>query len=103
MSKFTGRHKAAFAAILVVATFLLAEVGIRITLALIVGPRVLSYGTETFRAGRTIPSMVMKKVGYTPPTPDEPIGPYAKFKPNELTYDKDEQGERFSPTINSRA
>lgn len=98
----SAQKRVVFGLIIVLVVVFAVEALTRGVFAFTVGPRVLLYGTESFRDARAIPSAIMAKVGYTPPTPDAPIATYAKFAPHEVKYDRDENGERFSPTINSR-
>jgi lysophospholipase L1-like esterase len=86
--------------LIAVGTLVLCEVGARVLFAFLVGPRVLAYGTGAYGKATHLPSLLMRKVRYTPPTPEQPVGDYLKFAPNELKFDRDEHGERFSPTIN---
>lgn len=103
-----NRKKLAFWLLLVGVTGIACELSTRLFFAILVGPNVLLYGTEAFRTEvKSFPSVVMAKVGYTPPTPEGyqipiPGHAYTKFSPNEVKSDKDEKGKRFHPTINSR-
>ena len=99
--KLTYRKKVLFSLVTLLIVIAVSEVALRCVLVYFVGPRVLLYGTPVYRDARTIPSAIMVKVGYTPPTPTDPISPYHKFAPHEIKYDHDEHGVRFSPTINS--
>jgi lysophospholipase L1-like esterase len=101
-AKKPPRRKTLFTLILLLLMFAVLEVGARALFAFFVGPRTFMYGTAAYRDARTIPSAVMKQVGYTPPSPSHPVASYEKFAPHEVKYDHDEKGERFSPSINSR-
>lgn len=96
------QRKTLFTLLFLLLMFVVLEVGARALFAFFVGPRTFLYGTAAYRDARTIPSAVMKQVGYTPPSPSNPVASYEKFAPHEVKYDHDEQGRRYSPTINSR-
>ena len=103
-----GRKVVVFWLILTSITLLSCELGARLVFAFMVGPKVLLYGTGAYRNEvKLFPSVVMMKIGYTPPTPEHykiwtSNSFYTKFSPNEYKTDRDEHGERFHPTINSR-
>lgn len=105
--KINGK-KLAFWLLLIGVTGIACELTTRLFFAILVGPNVLLYGTGAFRTEvKSFPSVVMAKIGYTPPTPEGyqvpiPGNAYTKFSPNEVKSDKDENGKRFHPTINSR-
>lgn len=102
------RKQLAFWLLLTSVTVIACELSARLVFAVLVGPKVLLYGTGIYRTDvKRFPSVIMAKVGYTPPTPEGyqipiPGNAYTKFSPNEVKSDKDENGKRFHPTINSR-
>lgn len=96
------RKKALFALLMLVLVFLACEGGARVVFALLAGPRVLLYGTGAFRnEARALPSAVMQAVGYTPPSPEDTLGTYTKFRPRERKTDRDADGHAFHPAINA--
>jgi lysophospholipase L1-like esterase len=97
-----------FWAILMLVTALACELGARLVFAVWIDSKIVLYGTPLYRSEiNRLPSTIMAKVGYTPPTPagyqtPNRSGTYAKFSPHEIKVDKDENGNRFHPTINGR-
>jgi hypothetical protein len=69
MHVISTRKKIVFTLIVLIATLAVFEVATRAIFAFVVGPRTFWYGTSVFRDARSIPSVVMKEIGYTPPTP----------------------------------
>lgn len=90
--------KLVFTGIIFAAVLVMVEVGVRIFFTVKVGPSVLLYGLRSNRQ-----EIDRQKTNTSVWHPDDKIGRYTKFRPNQVRYDKDPDTEEpFTVTINSR-
>lgn len=98
MTTLSSKKKFAFTCIVVLLVLVTTEAVVRLFFAMQVGPSVLFYGLRKPRR-EVNPQPAQPSVW----RPDYKVGPYTKFRPHEIRFDKDPDTQApFKATINSR-